>query len=79
LNNEIVPATVADHIKPHHGDLNLFWCGELQSLCVPCHNGSKQFEEKRGFDNTIGNDGWPLDPRHPTNRIQNSKLKTESK
>jgi hypothetical protein len=46
---------------------------------VPCHNGSKQFEEKRGFDNTIGNDGWPLDPRHPTNRIQNSKLKTESK
>jgi hypothetical protein len=24
--------------------------------------------EKRGFDVQIGSDGWPTDPRHPSNR-----------
>jgi 5-methylcytosine-specific restriction endonuclease McrA len=31
--NMVTPATVADHITPHHGDHQLFYFGELQSLC----------------------------------------------
>ena len=30
--NQVVPATVADHIIPHKGDLDAFYHGELQSL-----------------------------------------------
>jgi 5-methylcytosine-specific restriction endonuclease McrA len=61
---EITAARVADHVHPHHGDVNQFWCGELQSLCFACHD-HKRFEERRGYDNAIGPDGWPRDPRHP--------------
>jgi hypothetical protein len=64
-NNEPVVATVADHVHPHKGDPHQFWFGELQSLCRPCHEGRKKFVEQRGFDNAVGLDGWPLDPRHP--------------
>lgn len=60
----LTPATVADHIIPHRGDLALFW-GELQSLCAPCHSGPKQAMEKsgriRGCDvngNPIGRPDW---------------------
>ena len=28
----------ADHIIPHRGDMELFWKGQLQSLCVSCHS-----------------------------------------
>ena len=59
------PATVADHVTPHHGDPNSFILGELQSLCTPCHSGRKQSIEKRGYDTAAGVDGWPLDPNHP--------------
>jgi 5-methylcytosine-specific restriction enzyme A len=55
----IVPATVADHVIPHRGDQHLFWFGELQSLCAPCHNGWKQAMEKTGTYIEIGPDGWP--------------------
>ena len=36
---DIVEATVVDHIKKHDGDTTLFWdpCN-LQSLCKPCHD-----------------------------------------
>lgn len=62
-------ATVADHIEPHRGDWNEFWLGPLQSLCKPCHDKGKHYIEARGYDPTaIGDDGWPLDPRHPANR-----------
>lgn len=39
-------AAVADHITPHRGDEELFYNGELQSLCVPCHS-IKTNEEQR--------------------------------
>jgi 5-methylcytosine-specific restriction protein A len=42
------PASHADHIVPHRGDYQLFWCGELQSLCERCHNSLKQSQERRG-------------------------------
>jgi 5-methylcytosine-specific restriction endonuclease McrA len=65
---QVIPATVADHIIPHKGDQHAFWFGKLQSLCVPCHNHHKRFEELRGYTTDIDASGWPTDPRHPANR-----------
>lgn len=42
----IVPATVANHKIPHRGDIVLFWEGELESTCDPCHNSVIQTEER---------------------------------
>nr|WP_246671331.1 HNH endonuclease [Mesorhizobium sp. 8] len=66
----ITPATVVDHIVRHNGSEALFFDYEnTQSLCdaAPwrCHSSRKQSIERRGFDTTIGVDGWPLDARHP--------------
>jgi 5-methylcytosine-specific restriction enzyme A len=61
----VVPAVAVDHVQPHHGDLRAFREGAVQSLCLVCHNGWKQREERDGFQPDIGPDGWPLDPRHP--------------
>ena len=64
----VTPATVADHIIPCKGDWHALLTGKLQSLCAPCHSGEKQRIEVRGYDKTIGPDGWPIDPRHPSYR-----------
>jgi 5-methylcytosine-specific restriction enzyme A len=36
----LVPATEADHIIPHKGDMVLFWAIDtnVQGLCKPCHS-----------------------------------------
>ena len=39
-------ATVCDHVEPHHGDPDLFWNGERQSLCKPHHDRDKQRDER---------------------------------
>jgi 5-methylcytosine-specific restriction protein A len=62
---KLTPAEVADHITPHHGDSVAFFTGELQSLCKPHHDSSKHRLEARGYDTRIGEDGMPLDPKHP--------------
>jgi 5-methylcytosine-specific restriction enzyme A len=62
---QAVPAEVADHVVPHHGDQFLFWGGKLQSLCKRCHDSRKRMRERRGYDIAVGTDGWPLDPQHP--------------
>ena len=42
------PSTVANHIKPHKGDYDLFWDMEnLEGVCAPCHNSVIQSEERR--------------------------------
>ena len=66
---------VTDHIVPHHGDIDLFWNPEnWQALCHRCHNSDKQAEERAGFSERVGPDGWPLDPQHPANqRIENAE------
>jgi 5-methylcytosine-specific restriction protein A len=64
----VVAAQVADHIQAHRGDYKLFWFGKLQSLCMDCHNRDKQQLETKGYTTDIGADGWPVDPRHPSNR-----------
>jgi hypothetical protein len=63
----VAPATVADHVTPHNGDHQLFYFGELQSLCAHCHNHRKKRLETHGYLLDIGTDGWPIDPRHPAN------------
>lgn len=46
---KVVPASVADHVKPHRGDQASFWAGALQSLCEPHHNVTKQREEIQSY------------------------------
>lgn len=73
------PATVADHVTPHQGDPNLFWFGELQSLCASCHSGTKRRAERQvaagitPYSNEVGVDGWPVDPNHPANLPRGGK------
>lgn len=64
----VIPATVADHIVAHKGDETLFWDGELQSLCQPCHDAGKARQERGGWDSACDQDGYPIDPQHPANR-----------
>jgi 5-methylcytosine-specific restriction enzyme A len=64
----VTAATVVDHVEPHRGNLMAFWRGELQSLCKSHHDAGKQKEERRGYSTQIGEDGFPVDPRHPVYR-----------
>lgn len=57
-------AKIVDHRIPHRGDMALFWDrNNLQSLCKPHHDVTKQSLEKGGEGKpsrpTIGLDGWP--------------------
>src|SRR3954454_5451540 len=52
----VIPARVADHIKKHNGDPQMFWLGALQSLCAECLSSSKRELEAKGFVNDIGSD-----------------------
>jgi hypothetical protein len=67
-----VPARVADHVVPHHGDLAKFYCGELQSLCVACHEMKTKGSDadlRRGYARDVDPvTGYPIDPRHPVYR-----------
>ena len=44
-----VRATVADHVIPHRGDLELFLHGDLQSLCESCHGRKTMAENAEIF------------------------------
>jgi 5-methylcytosine-specific restriction protein A len=61
-------ATIAHHLVPHHGDPELFWHGELISLCKHCHDREAQQIERKGYGNDIDASGWPTHPFHPSNR-----------
>lgn len=61
-------ATVADHIKPHRGNLEMFYHGELQPLCKLCHDSAKQAEEKSGMLRGGDISGNPLSGDHHWNR-----------
>src|SRR5215475_13952023 len=62
---KIEPACVVDHVERHNGDLMKFVFGEVQSLCIDCHNRTKQQIEVLGYSRDIGPDGFPIDRRHP--------------
>ena len=55
------PATIADHIEPHRGDLHKFWHGDLMSLCATCHSSVKQRMENGKAVVQVGLDGWPIE------------------
>ena len=63
----VTPAYAADHVEPHRGNEHSFWNGALQSLCMTHHNVTKQREELDGYTSNVDADGWPIDPRHPSN------------
>ena len=59
------------------GNYDLFWHGELQSLCAFHHNKTKQRIERKGsntidveYSNACDVHGKPMDPRHPSNKIE---------
>lgn len=49
----VTAATVANHVKPHRGNWDLFINGELESTCKPCHDSVIQREERQN-DNREG-------------------------
>lgn len=56
----VTPATIADHVEPHRGDLHKFWHGSIQGLCKLHHDSDKQRIERGGKAKVaIGEDGWP--------------------
>lgn len=57
----VTEAVIADHIVPHRGNKQLFWFGELQSLCAFCHSSTKHRMESGNV--VIGEDGWPMSER----------------
>ena len=61
-------ASIADHVIPHRDDPELFWGGELQSLCKTCHDGAKQELERTGHLRGSTTQGMPLDAGHHWNR-----------
>lgn len=59
---KVQKADVVDHIKPHKGDVKVFWnTKNLQSLCFHCHNSIKQRMENGKEIKVIGEDGFPID------------------
>lgn len=66
--SRIVPGEVVDHIKPHKGDMTLFFDpSNLQTLCKACHDGHKRAQEMSsdGLLRGAGLGGEPLDLAHP--------------
>lgn len=62
----VTMATVVDHITPHKGNQKLMWDrANLQALCASCHSGNKRMQEAHGYSQACGQDGLPLDQKHP--------------
>jgi len=65
---KVEPATVVHHKRAHKGDWALFIDPDNHSSsCKRCHDVAGQFEDHHGFLPDVGADGWPIDPRHPSN------------
>lgn len=59
-------SAVVDHKTPHNGDRALFFDDEnLWSLCKHHHDGLKKSEERLGYSDVIGPDGYPISQDHP--------------
>lgn len=69
---DVTAANVADHLKPHRGDPDQFYFGDLQSLCMSCHSSKKQRQERSGYAGMADLDGYPTDLNHPQNRGGNN-------
>lgn len=65
----VTVGTIVDHIRPHRGNVEMFFDdGNLQTLCTPHHNSTKQRAElNEGLTGGCTLAGWPVDTRHPWN------------
>lgn len=62
-------ALIVDHIKPHRGNMVIFWdSGNWQALCKEHHDATKQVEEARGVMIGCDQHGLPIDPNHQWNQ-----------
>jgi 5-methylcytosine-specific restriction protein A len=67
--DRVTQAKIVDHIRKHNGNEQLFFDPDnLQSLCKPHHDSTKQREEARGYVIGATADGRPRDPLHPWNQ-----------
>lgn len=49
--NRVTPSTVVDHIKPHKGNMKLFWDQtNWQALCKTCHDRKTMTEDMGAWD-----------------------------
>jgi len=56
--NQVVSASIVDHVTPHKGDDTLFHDPDnLQSLCKRCHDSVKQRMEKGGTVTEFDDEG----------------------
>lgn len=62
--------SIVDHHPRHGEDYEQFFRGPVRSLCKPHHDGQVQSDESVGYDQSIGEDGWPVDTAHPFNRTR---------
>lgn len=62
-------ATEVHHLIPHKGDYELFLAGPFACLCKDCHDSTARAIERQGFHKAIDVDGYPIDPKHPANRM----------
>lgn len=67
------------HKKAHKGDVRLFYDpNNLECVCKHCHDGDLQSTEARGYSTKMGDDGWPVDTKHPCNRqVQSTNVVTK--
>ena len=64
----VTVAEVVDHIKPHKGNMVLFWDrSNWQALSKTCHDSYKQRLERTGRVEGCTIEGLPLDPGHDWN------------
>lgn len=67
---KVTAASVVHHKRPHKGDENKFWDPDnWESLCKEHHDSAGQMEDLQGFSSEVGLDGWPVDAKHPANRM----------
>ena len=62
-----IEANVVDHIRPHKGDLRLFWASwNLQSMAKQCHDRYKASQERggKGFLGACDASGQPIAKEH---------------
>lgn len=62
-------SAVIHHIKPRAEAPELTYDPDnLVAVSKQWHDSQAQSEERMGYSTAIGEDGWPIDPRHPANR-----------
>ena len=65
------PGTIVHHKIEHKGDIELFYNWDnLESVCASCHSGHIRVSEHVGYSQSCDADGFPIDPRHPANKVR---------